>query len=196
LTQTHLTDDAGLAPALQEVKGERSGHFDPLPDTEVGRQDKSGGTKVDRHRLFSRGKIGGVYVFALLLALALFLLHVVVIFDVAGELMGHKAWLLARFGQHSGKTVVLGCFFVLFTAHVLEAAAWGLFLRGARILPSVTDGIYFTAASITTLGYGDVLLKHPWRHLATLIAITGVLMFGCSTAFLFLVLQDVWQLHL
>ena len=52
-------------------------------------------------------------------------------------------------------------------------------------MPSVTEGIYFTAASITTLGYGDILLKHPWRHLGTLIAITGVLMFGCSAAFCF-----------
>jgi voltage-gated potassium channel Kch len=69
-------------------------------------------------------------------------------------------------------------------------------LRGARLLPSVTEGIYFTAASITTLGYGDVVLKYPWRHLGTLIAITGVLMFGCSTAFLFLVLQEVWKLHI
>jgi hypothetical protein len=47
--------------------------------------------------------------------------------------------------------------------------------------------------SITTLGYGDILLKYPWRHLGTLIAITGVLMFGCSTAFLFVVMHAVWQ---
>ena len=26
-------------------------------------------------------------------------------------------------------------------------------------MPSVTEGVYFTAASITTLGYGDILLK-------------------------------------
>ena len=31
--------------------------------------------------------------------------------------------------------------------------------------------------------------------LGTLIAITGVLMFGCSTAFLFVILQDVWTHH-
>ena len=68
-----------------------------------------------------------------------------------------------------------------------------LFLRWTRLLPSITDGIYFTAASITTLGYGDIPLKSPWRHLGTLIAITGVLMFGCSTAFLFVILQAVWK---
>jgi hypothetical protein len=67
------------------------------------------------------------------------------------------------------------------------------FLRWTRLLPSITEGIYFTAASITTLGYCDILLKYPWRHLGTLIAITGVLMFGCSTAFLFVNLQAVWK---
>jgi len=73
------------------------------------------------------------------------------------------------------------------------AALWGLLLCYTRLLPRITDGIYFTAVSITTLGYGDILLKYPWRHLGALTAITGVLMFGCSTAFLFVILQDVWQ---
>lgn len=84
-------------------------------------------------------------------------------------------------------------FFAPLAAHVTEAAVWGLFLRWAKLVGSTTEGIYFSAASITTLGYGDILSKYPWRHLGTLIAITGVLMFGCSTAFLFVMLQEVWQ---
>jgi hypothetical protein len=104
---------------------------------------------------------------------------VVVIFDVIGEMLRYKAWLLESMGpRHTGKLLLLGCFFALMLAHGAEAAVWGLSLRWARLLPSITDGIYFTAASITTLAYGDILLKHPWRHLGTLIAITGVLMFG------------------
>jgi hypothetical protein len=104
------------------------------------------------------------------------------------------SWLLENMGpKHTGKLLRLGCFFALMSAHVAEAAVWGLFLRWTRLLPSITDGIYCTAASITTLGYGDILLKYPWRHLGTLIAITGVLMFGCSTAFLFVILQGVWK---
>ncbi len=193
---THLIDDAGLAPAVKEAKGQLSQHPAPHADTEVGRQDNSGGARVGRRRTFSRTKLVGVHVFALLVALVLFLFHVVIIIDVAGELIRREGWLLAHFGQHAGKIALLGCFFLLFLAHLVEAAAWGLFLRGARLFPSLTEGVYFTAASITTLGYGDVLLKYPWRHLGTLIAITGVLMFGCSTAFLFLVLQEVWKLHI
>ena len=149
---------------------------------------------MERDRLYSRSSIVGIYGFAVLLALVLFYFHVVVIFDVIAEMLRFKAWMLEHLGpKHTGKILLLGCFFALMVAHVAEAGVWGLFLRWTRLLPSITDGIYFTAASITTLGYGDILLKYPWRHLGTLIAITGVLMFGCSTAFLFVVLQSVWQ---
>jgi hypothetical protein len=44
-----------------------------------------------------------------------------------------------------------------------------------------------------TLDYDDILLKYPRRHLGTPIAITGVLIPGYSTAFLFVVLQAVWE---
>ena len=149
---------------------------------------------MDRDRLFSRSRIGGIYGLAVLLAPVLFYFHVVVIFDVITEILRFKAWMLEHLGpKHTGKILLLGTFFTLMLAHVAEAAVWGLFLRWTRLLPSITDGIFFTAVSITTLGNGDILLKYPWRHLGALIAITGVLMFGCSTAFLFVILQDVWQ---
>jgi len=54
----------------------------------------------------------------------------------------------------------------------------------------------FSATSVTTLGYGDIVLPKPWRQLGPLIAIHGVLLFGCSTAFLFVILQRVWEQHL
>lgn len=149
---------------------------------------------MESGRPFSRSRIGGIHGFSVLLALVLFYFHVIVIFDVIAEMHRFKPWMLEHLGpRHTGKIFLLGSFFTLLLAHVAEAAVWGLFFRWTRLLPSITEGIYFTAASITTLGYGDILLKYPWRHLGTLIAITGVLMFGCSTAFLFVVLQDVWQ---
>ena len=168
--------------------------FETPPENGDVRQNTSDGTKIDQHLPPSRRRIAGVYGFALLLALVLFYFHVVVILDVAGEMLRYKEWMLEHLGpKHTGKILLLGSFFALLLAHVAEAAVWGLFFRWTRLLPSITEGVYFTAASITTLGYGDILLKYPWRHLGTLIAITGVLMFGCSTAFLFVVLQAVWE---
>ena len=60
-------------------------------------------------------------------------------------------------------------------------------------LASFSDGWYFAGVSHTTLGYGDVVLSKPWRSLGPICAINGLLTFGCSTAFLFLVLQMIWQ---
>jgi len=168
--------------------------FETLPENEGVHQNSSDGTKIDRHLPPSRRRISGVYGFAVLLALVLFYFHVVMILDVAGEVLRYKEWMLEHLGpKHTGRILLLGSFFALLLAHVAEAAVWGLFFRWTRLLASITEGVYFTAATITTLGYGDILLKYPWRHLGTLIAITGVLMFGCSTAFLFVILQAVWE---
>ena len=158
------------------------------------RQNTSDGPMPDKHFTPPRRRIFWVYCCAVLLALVLFYFHVVVIFDVIGELLRYKAWLVENLGpKHSGKLILLGCFFTLMLAHVTEATVWGIYFRWTQLLPTITEGTYFTSASMTTLGYGDILLKYPWRHLSTLIAITGILMFGCSTAFLFVVLQRVWE---
>jgi hypothetical protein len=194
LPETTTPDIIGLMPALKEDTPVNSQPFEPLPETGDVGQNTSDKKETGKPLPASRRKITGAYAFALLLSLALFYFHVMVIIDVLGDMLHYKAWLMEHLGpKHTGKLLLLGCFFALMTAHVIEAAVWGLFLRWAQIVSSITEGVYFSAASITTLGYGDILLKYPWRHLGTLTAISGVLMFGCSTAFLFLVLQKVWQ---
>lgn len=134
---------------------------------------------------------------ALLLVLALFYLHTLVLFDIAGLLVQSKGRLVDALGPHRmGKVLILGCFLVLFVTHLAEAALWALFLRWRRIFPQLSDGLYFAAVTITTLGYGDVILPMPFRHIAPLIAVSGVLMFGCSTAFIFVLMQQIWALNL
>jgi hypothetical protein len=96
----------------------------------------SDGIEIDKHLPPSRRKIVGVYGFALLLAPALFYFHVIVIFDVIGEIPHYKAWLLENLGpKHTGKPLLLSCFLALMSAHVIDAAAWGLFFAGHRCYP-------------------------------------------------------------
>ena len=112
-------------------------------------------------------------------------------------LIAANSWLTGNYGPATaGKAIVLVSFFVLFMTHVIEAGIWGLFLWRKGLIPTFTEGVYFSATSITALGYGDVVLPPPWRMLGPLVAINGILMFGCSTAFLFLLLQKVWVLEL
>ena len=145
----------------------------------------------------NRRQLHRVYTLALLLVFALFTFHVVMLLDIAALLLPAQAWLTDRLGVHgAGKVIILGCFCVLLVAHVAEAATWGLFLRWQGLVPTLSDGLYFAGATITTLGYGDVLLPRPWRQIGALLAIAGVLKFGCSTAFLFVVMQAAWAQHL
>jgi len=139
-------------------------------------------TPVRRHGLFAT---------ALMLAAFLFFLHATLLIEVADVLPTVVAWL--RDGHTAlgvGKVIILGCFVVLFIAHFAEA--WGLFFWRSGVAPTFPDGVYFAAASVTSVGYGDMVLPPPWRLLGPLASINGTLMFGCSTAFLFLVLQNIW----
>jgi hypothetical protein len=144
----------------------------------------------------SKRRLHHIFGLALALACGVFLFHAGVLAEGARHLMTANAWLSGNYGPTmAGRVLVLASFLALFITHFIEAAAWGLFLWRKGLIPNFTEGVYFSATSITALGYGDVVLAPPWRMLGPLIAISGALMFGCSTAFLFLVLQRVWAGH-
>ena len=135
-----------------------------------------------------------VYVLALLLATFIAALHAGILFGLADLLLvvreaaedGLAPWLMDIL-------LVVGAISGLFAAHIGETAMWGVFFWKSGRLASFSDGWYFAGVSHTTLGYGDVVLRKPWRSLGPISAINGLLTFGCSTAFLFLILQSVWQ---
>jgi hypothetical protein len=135
-----------------------------------------------------------VYVLALLLAMFIAALHAGVLFGLADALMLFRQWAqLAVAERPADILVVIVAICVLFTAHLGETAIWAVFFWKSGQLPSFADGWYFAGTSHTTLGYGDLVLKKPWRSLGPISAINGLLTYGCSTAFLFLVLQNIWQ---
>ena len=75
----------------------------------------------------------------------------------------------------------------------LTAAAWlwaGLFMAlGA--FQALEPALYFATVSLTTLGFGDVILSQEVRLLSALVAANGLIMFGFSTAFLLEFVGDV-----
>jgi len=145
----------------------------------------------------SKRQLRRVFSMALALVAGIFFFHTGVLFEVARHLLVANDWLAGNYGHATaGKGIVLASFFVLFVTHFIEAAAWGLFLWRKGLIPTFTEGVYFSATSITGLGYGDVVLQPPWRMLGPLVSMSGILMFGCSTAFLFLILQKMWILQI
>lgn len=147
--------------------------------------------------LRTRAHVHAVYWLAVGLSLALFFAHAMLLFDAAALLEAHQTRVVAALGARTaGKVILTGAFFMLFAAHIAEAAIWALFLRWQRISTPFGTAFYFTATSACALGYGDIVLPAPWRQLGPLVAIGGVLMFGCSAAFLFVLMQAVFAQHL
>ncbi|MEE4362272.1 MAG: potassium channel family protein [Pseudomonadales bacterium] len=79
--------------------------------------------------------------------------------------------------------------------HMIEVLLWALAYLAivpAGELSGVETALYFSAATFTTLGYGDVTLESEWRLLSGIEAIDGILLIGWSTAMMFAVLQRSW----
>ena len=70
--------------------------------------------------------------------------------------------------------------------HLLQILLWAAFYR-LRCLKSWESSFYFSAATYSTVGYGDIVLPPVWRLLGPVEAIMGVLMCGISVSALFAV---------
>jgi hypothetical protein len=84
----------------------------------------------------------------------------------------------------------LACWLLL--VHLVEISIWGLFYFWQGCLPDAPDAgsaVYFSGVTYTSLGYGDQLLAKPWRILAPIETLAGILMCGLSTGLFFAVVN-------
>ena len=81
----------------------------------------------------------------------------------------------------------------LIVIHLLEIGLWALFFRWQHCFPDAGSSFYFSGASYTTLGYGDVVLPDEWRLFGPLTALTGLLSSGLSVGFFVAVVGTVYQ---
>jgi hypothetical protein len=83
----------------------------------------------------------------------------------------------------------------LFLAMVTEVGAWACLYMGLGALKSWEKAVYFSTVTFTTLGFGDITLEEEWRLLSSFEAANGLLMFGWSTALVFVAVQWVYGDH-
>ena len=79
--------------------------------------------------------------------------------------------------------------------HAAEAAAWA---EAFRLLGAVSDNrsaMLYSLNAMTTYGHENVSLAQHWQMMGALEALNGMLLFGLTTAFLFAMIQEVWQSH-
>ena len=81
----------------------------------------------------------------------------------------------------------------LILLHLTEISIWGWFYVWRGFLPNAETAFYFSGVTYTTLGYGDVVLAIPWRLLAPIEGLVGVMMCGLSTGYFFVVVSRIHQ---
>jgi len=94
------------------------------------------------------------------------------------------AWLLIR------------ATWLLILIHSAEIMVWAFVYLAEGCLPDMESAFYYSGVTYTTIGYGDLVLKEPWRILGPVEGLTGVLMCGLSGAFFFVLANRIYATRL
>ncbi len=101
----------------------------------------------------------------------------------SGPPVGFLRWTW-RFVRHAGWMIL---------AHMLEITVWAWFYAWKQAMPDLQSAVYFSAATYTTVGYGDLVLPVEWRLVGGVEALTGILMCGWSTGFFFAIVSRMFD---
>jgi hypothetical protein len=80
--------------------------------------------------------------------------------------------------------VILFTVFGLVLLHSLEIWVYAILFLGLGQFQDLETALYFSTASFSTIGYGDVVIDHQHRLVAAIEGANGFLLIGWSTAFL------------
>lgn len=112
-------------------------------------------------------------------------------------------WLARRRDHHPRRKVLYGIFGVL-SLHVAEIWVFGLtvwalltFANAGSVSGTTTtsllDAVYLSAATYTTVGFGDLAPVGPIRFIGGTMALTGLVLITWSASFTFLEMQQFWR---
>lgn len=133
------------------------------------------------------------------LLIAFAIVAVCVLVHIAGIVLLAQ-FLIARFPEVENITTVsrqggllIIIFAVLIVLHLLEIGTWATFYYFRNLFPDYETSFYFSLGTYSTIGYGDVVLPQRWRLLGGIEGISGVLLCGLSGAFIFAVVNVLFQ---
>jgi ion channel len=84
-------------------------------------------------------------------------------------------------------------FAVVLSLHLFEASLWATFYYVRGLFADFETSLYFSLVTYGTMGFGDVVLPQRWRLLSGIEGISGVLLCGLSGAFIFAVINALFQ---
>ena len=100
---------------------------------------------------------------------------------------GRRGAVASRTGPHV--IVLIAIVAIMLAAHFIEVFAWAIFYLATDMLSNFKAAMLYSVNSYTTLGASNIELPGRWSGLGGLEAMTGMLMFGWSTAVLAVIVQ-------
>jgi hypothetical protein len=92
--------------------------------------------------------------------------------------------------------VVMGTVALLATVlHGLEGTLWAASYRLLDALPDGRSAMLYSLSAMTTYGHASLFLKDRWQLMGALEALNGTMLFGLTTAFLFAMIREVWEIE-
>lgn len=114
---------------------------------------------------------------------------------LAEQLLARRAWLERRASAALNTLCLIAIFSVIILLHLIETAIWAACYQAWQLFPDYETSFYFSLGSYTTIGYGDVVLPRRWRLLGGIEGVSGVLLCGLSTAFIFVVVTTLMRIR-
>jgi hypothetical protein len=108
-------------------------------------------------------------------------------------LAGYASFLQKRLAGVYAALLLNLIFAIVTVLHLTEAAIWAVFYYMRGLFADFETAFYFSLGTYSTIGYGDVVLPENWRLLGGIEGVSGVLLCGLSAAFIFAVINVVFQ---
>jgi hypothetical protein len=101
--------------------------------------------------------------------------------------LGEYRIFIFRFAQVIGVAMLL-----IILLHTLEAATWAVTYKFLGGLPDYRTAMLYSLGAITSYGHANLFLSPEWQMMGVIESLTGVILLGLTTAFLFAMIQSVW----
>jgi hypothetical protein len=122
-----------------------------------------------------------------------------VFIQAAAVILAVKYLFSAVSGGRVGESFIKDCIvlasvmLLLFCGHLVQIALWAELFFLCREFDDFYTSFYHSMVNFSSLGYGDIVMSARWRLLGSIEAVTGILMFGVSTAVFFTIIRRIFR---
>lgn len=131
---------------------------------------------------------------------------VIIAFNLCVQGLGNVFWLrkIAKLTKNESDItnnkilkILLFSFLIFILIHAFHSLIWAfsyyILPETASQFSSLSEAVYFSMVTFTTLGYGDTSLTSEWRLISGLEDINGIMLIGWSTVMMFSLIQNIYK---